>query len=314
MFRLTCEVSIKGPNEENVRLKIRRNSGFWINDCYYHNYRWDDFGTYLDISCYIYDGDLSDLNQVCKRAAAEVERSNKFVNFLFGIRLINDYPYFNRENIESITSIQETPIRSSENINRIHSFMGTINSIVKSDNLKLRKEEISLRNKYLAAIAYFNRSVDALEMDLDEDAILNIYRGLEILGRERYKGIEQRIINDFRINFANFLKGSVEEEYSERHKSLFEEFKPLITKRLMTDTRKIMMALRELKKFKVEELSDAKRICDVRNSLSHGNTELNEISIEVLSIGMFILRKMIVLMLLNRDYYKAYPFAEIKYH
>jgi hypothetical protein len=84
VFKLTCKITIEGPNEERIRLKIRRGSGFWINECYYYNYRWDQYSAYLDIDSYVYDGDLSDLDQVYRRALSSVERTNKLLNFLFG--------------------------------------------------------------------------------------------------------------------------------------------------------------------------------------------------------------------------------------
>ncbi|WP_379969156.1 HEPN domain-containing protein [Ectobacillus sp. sgz5001026] len=314
MFKLTCKVSLEGPNGERIRLKIRRGSGFWINECFYYNYRWDENCISLDVDSFVYDGDLSDLDHVYRRAISNFERSNKLLSFLFGIKLIIEYQNIYRRNIKKVNNIQETPLISSENINRIHCFMGALNNIVKSENKNQKEKEISLRKKYYAAIDYFNRSLDALDIELYEDALLNQYRGLEILGREGYKAIESQIITNFKNIFSDFLRKTVDEEYGEHHRQLFDEFKPLISKKLMTDTRKILKELKELKGFNTEELANAKKICDVRNSLSHGNTEVNEIEFDLLASGQLILRKMIALMLLKKNYFKAYPFADIKYY
>lgn len=311
MYKITCEITLRGMNEETIRLKIRRGSGFWVNECFYYKYRWDEFGTYLNVDSYIYDGDLSNIEVVRRRALSNIERSNKIINFLFGTKIINEYPNGYNRDLIKVNKLSATPLKSSENINRIHSFLCALNKIVKSETKKERENEDKLRKKYYAAINYYIRSLDAIDADLYEDALLSTYRGLEILAREKYKAFEQDIINNFRDKFSEFLKEVVDETYGERHKQLFEEFKPLISKRLMTDTRRILKTLRELKVFSEDDLLEIKNLCGVRNSLSHGNTEENEISIDLLARGLYVLRNMLAIMILEKKPSKAYPFAEL---
>ncbi|WP_394532791.1 hypothetical protein C1N83_27935 (plasmid) [Priestia aryabhattai] len=311
MYKITCKITLEGINEETVRLKIKRGSGFWVNECFYHKYRWDEFGTYLDVDSYIYDGDLSNIEMIWRRALSNIERSNKMINFLFGAKIINEYPNHYNRDLETVSKIPATPLKSSENINRIHNFICALNNIVKSETKKARDNEDKLRKKYYAAINYCIRSLDAIDADLYEDALLSIYRGVEILAREKYKTFEQEIINNFRNKFSEFLDEVVDETYGERHRQLFEEFKPLISKKLMTDTRKILKSLRELKIFSENDLLEMKNLCDVRNSLSHGNTEENEISIDLLAKGLYVLRSIIAIMILDKKLPKAYPFADL---
>jgi hypothetical protein len=312
MYKITCEITLTNPNYfGKLKLKMRRGSGFWINECYYYNYKLDEFGTYLTVDSYVYDGDLTVKDIVRRRAIGNIERANKLVNFLFGFKLIDEYPNHSRRPLVAVKKIPPTPLKSSENINKIHKFMSSLNNVVKSDKKKERDNEEKLRKKYYAAINYFVRSLDAMDVELYEDALLSLYRGLEVLAREEYKNIKQDITNDFRKYFIKFLDETLNEVYGEKHRELFNAFESVMTNKLMTDTRIILKVLQEFRVFPDEKISNIKELCRVRNSFSHGNTEENDIPLKLFADGQHVLRSMIALILLKKSYNKAFPITDI---
>lgn len=234
------------------------------------------------------------------------------MQFLFGFKIINEYPTF-REMTET-DSIEPTPTSNAENINKIHKFLGKLNNLSNFNDTKKRNSGLDLQKKYYAAISYFVRNLDAVQSELYEDAYLNIYRGLEMLGREYYKSndIEQKIVVNLKSKISSFLLETLNENYEEKHNQIFNEVKSVAMKGYITDNRKMLLAARSLK-FSKKELSNFNAFCRIRNSLSHGNTEDTLVEIEEIASGQYYLRTFISEMLLGKSYSETYPMPDIRY-
>lgn len=189
-------------------------------------------------------------------------------------------------------------------------------AVFKHHKKNTSKKDRKLEKLYLTSMEFYNRHLDALQVDLYEESLLNLYKIFELLCRDYYKytsHLNSRPKDEFTYLFTNFMKNVYNEEFDKKkHNQVFSKFEKTIVSGTLNDTRKILMVARDLN-FDKQSLNNIKNICKVRNSLSHGNLEGTDISFDLLHSGDIIIRKLMAKLVLDKSYSKTYPYPNIKH-
>ncbi|MFP7442897.1 hypothetical protein SFC50_04255 [Bacillus infantis] len=318
MIKVTYRLRVEGPNEEDITLKLKRDAKrtllegrFSVGECICYGYNWKEETVEIYMDVFL---PLTVSNEhITIEAGKKAWDATILLNFLYGFKVLNDYPY--PIDIKTNQFPPEILIESkNKNINQIHRFLG---GIYKHHKNKHGKNEQNLEKIYLTSINFYVKHLDALQAELYEDALLNLYKVFELIARDYYKfnkKLEVNVKSAFQTSFINFLEGAYKEKYDKnKHLQLLTKIENFVFDETLKDSRKIVMLANELN-IKESEIETLQRFCKTRNSIAHGNTEENDLIFDLVSEGSFIARKILAKLVLNDSFSNTYPDLTISHY
>ncbi|MDA2261844.1 hypothetical protein VSY18_27600 [Bacillus albus] len=317
MIKVTYRLLIEGPNDEDITLGLARDAKrnlpdgrFCIKDCIFYGYNWDDERVKLYLDVFL-PSSTSEEN-ISAESGQKAWDAITIFSFLYGYRVITDYPFPIK--IEKEATPFHLAVKSKNaNINKIHRFLG---GIEKQLNLETGKKRNSLEKVYFTSMTFYVRHLDALYAELYEEALLNIYKIFELLCRDYYNKahLARKVKDAFKASFITFLQEAYNEKYDQnRHSQLIKKIEDVTLLESLKDSRKIIIVATELN-FKQTELDTLTKLCKLRNSIAHGNTEDVDAIFDLVSAGSILARKMLAKLVLNDTYSNTYPFAKINHY
>ncbi|URZ02722.1 hypothetical protein [Clostridium felsineum] len=237
-WKLTGRYKIKDFYDKDLLyLKIKRLSGFELNNCFFYNYNWDDYNIKIDITVF--------WEEECNQAIAEnnceelINQSINILNYVFSEKVFFD---FYESNICKCTDIERKEFISQLHISKSTNYY----KIKQYNNLISNLDNKNLRIFY-SCINYYNRGLQLYKLSIYEEAFLCFFKGIELLANSYIEKEELNIKDKIEKKCKDALEYIVNSIYIEEfdskyHEELINKFKRTVWKHIDTK-RKIKLLL-----------------------------------------------------------------------